>query len=97
MATTYVQGAAVKLQATVTITASGAEYDPAAIALHVKDPSDNITTYAKAQLTQTGTNVFSKLILANEVGVWRYGFKDATSGAELAKQGWFKVEDWAQD
>lgn len=83
MANTYDVGDRVKIQGSFT-DANGTAADPTAVAVKVRDPSGNVSTYtyALSQVTKQETGVYYMYVTIDEAGEWWYRFEG--TGAVIA-------------
>lgn len=80
----YISGDAITLTATFANSA-GTATDPTAVTLQVKDPSGNVDlyTYSLAEITKSGTGVYTKTISLDEAGWWFYEWQGTGTVAKV--------------
>ncbi len=84
MATVFFEGASELATLTNTFTVAGAPTDPSTVSLVVTDPTQASTTYtyAAAQITKTGTGVYTKDIPCTLAGTWTYEWVGTASASD---------------
>lgn len=90
MAAVFFQGASELATLTNTFTVNGSPTDPTAVSLTVTDPTQTATTYtyAAAQITKTGTGVYTKDIPCTVAGTWTYEWVGTSAASDVAAGTW---------
>lgn len=90
MAAVFFQGASELATLTNTFTVSGAATDPTTVSLTITDPTQASTTYtyAAAQITRTGTGVYTKDIPCAIAGTWTYEWTGTTAASDVVAGTW---------
>lgn len=83
----YTLDQVVRLRATFTDTDTEALVDPTTITLNIRTPNGTVTayTYALAEITKESSGVYSKLVVLNECGRWKYRWISSGTGAGAAE------------
>jgi hypothetical protein len=90
MATVFFQGASELATLTNTFTVNGSPTDPTTVSLIVTDPTQTATTYtyAAAQISKTGTGVYTKDISCAIAGTWTYEWTGTTAASDVVAGTW---------
>jgi hypothetical protein len=90
MATVFFQGASELATLTNTFTVNGTPTDPSTVSLTITDPTQTSTTYtyAAAQITKTGTGVYTKDIPCTIAGTWVYEWAGTTAASDVVAGTW---------
>lgn len=90
MATVFFEGASELATLTNTFTVDGVATDPTTVSLTITDPTQTSTTYtyAAAQITRTGTGVYTKDIPCTLAGTWTYQWVGTTAASDVVAGTW---------
>lgn len=90
MAAVFFEGASELATLTNTFTVEGTPTDPSAVSLTITDPTQASTTYtyAAAQITKTGTGVYTKDIPCTIAGTWTYEWVGTVSASDVIAGTW---------
>jgi hypothetical protein len=94
MAAVFFEGASELATLTNTFTVAGTPTDPSTVSLTVTDPTQTSTTYtyAAAQITKTGTGVYTKDIPCTVAGTWTYEWSGTASASDVVAGTWEVLE-----
>jgi hypothetical protein len=89
-ATVFYEGSAEIATLTNTFSVNGTATDPTAISLAVTTPAGTTSTYtyALAEITKTGTGVYTKDIPCTEDGVWQYVWTGTGPASDVVAGTW---------
>lgn len=90
MAAVFFEGASELATLTNTFTVNGVDTDPSTVSLTVTDPTQTPVTYtyAAAEITKTGTGVYTKDIPCTIAGTWTYEWIGTTAASDVIAGTW---------
>lgn len=94
MTAVFFEGASELATLTNTFTVAGVATDPTAVSLTVTDPTQTSTTYTygAAQITKTGTGVYTKDIPCTIAGTWTYEWVGTAAASDVIAGTWEVLE-----
>jgi hypothetical protein len=94
MAAVFFEGASELATLTNTFTVAGTPTDPSTVSLIITDPTGVATTYTygAAQITKTGTGVYTKDIPCTIAGTWSYEWVGTAAASDVAAGTWEVLE-----